>query len=79
VEARLLGITGSTLIGLVILLVFFPALLIYPGIAVLAWMGGALLYRALKLYMKGKHSRARVTSPAIKEATGTRIGKPEAK
>ncbi len=79
VEARLLGVTGSLLIGLVILLVFFPALLIYPGIVVLAWMGVALLYRAFKLYIKGKHARAGKTSPPIKEATGTRIGKPEAK
>ena len=45
VEARFLGVTGSLLIGLMILLVFFPALLIYPGIVVLAWMGIALLYR----------------------------------
>ena len=50
VEARLLAVTGSLLIGFMILLVYVPALLIYPGIVVLAWMGLALLYRAFKLY-----------------------------
>lgn len=78
-EARLLGVTGSLLIGLMILLGFFPALLIYPGIVVLAWMGVALLYRAFKLYMKGKHGRVGIKFPPSMEETGTRIGEPEAK
>jgi len=54
VEARLLAVTGSLLIGLVVVLVFVPALLIYPAIVVLAWMGAALLYRAFRLRAKGK-------------------------
>ena len=54
VEARLLAVTGSLLIGLVVVLVFVPALLIYPAIVVLAWMGAALLYRAFRLRAKSK-------------------------
>jgi cardiolipin synthase len=56
VEARLLGVTGSLLIGLVVVLVFVPALLIYPAIVALAWMGLALLYRAFRLRAKGKNA-----------------------
>ena len=55
VEARLLAVTGSLLIGLVVVLVFVPSLLIYPAIVVLAWMAVALLYRAFRLRVKGKH------------------------
>ena len=66
VEARLLAVTGSLLIAFMILLVFVPALLIYPGIVVLAWMGLALLYRAFKLY-KRKHSRDGIKSPPGKK------------
>ena len=79
VEARLLGVTGSLLIGLVILLVFFPALLIYPGIVVLAWMGVALLYRAFKLYMKRKHGQRGDKSQPGVEAIVTRIREPKSK
>jgi hypothetical protein len=35
--------------------VFVPAVLVYPAIVFLTWMGGALLYRAVKL----RRSRAR--------------------
>jgi len=66
VEARLLAVTGSLLIAFMILLVFVPALLIYPGIVVLAWMGLALLYRAFNLY-KGKHSLDGIKSPPGKK------------
>lgn len=55
IEAPWLSVIGSLLIGLVILLVFLPGLLIYPGIVLFAWMGAALLYRAFRLYMTGKH------------------------
>jgi hypothetical protein len=51
----LLAVTGSLLIGLVVVLVFVPSLLIYPAIVVLAWMAVALLYRAFRLRVKGKH------------------------
>jgi cardiolipin synthase A/B len=52
VEARLLMVTGLLLVVLAILLVFVPAVLVYPAIVFFAWMGGALLYRAVKLRRK---------------------------
>jgi cardiolipin synthase A/B len=52
VERRLLAASGLLLVILAGLLVFVPALLVYPAIVLLAWMGGALLYRAARLRRK---------------------------
>jgi len=67
VEMRLLGAAGSLMFALAILLVFLPAILVYPAVVVLVWMGGALLYRAYKLHRKHREDSAAGDS-------GARIG-----
>jgi cardiolipin synthase A/B len=52
VEARLLTAIGLLLLGAAILLVFLPAIFVYPGTVLLLWMAAALFYRALKLHRR---------------------------
>lgn len=49
VEARLTASVGFILLALAVLFIFFPHVLVYPAIAILIWVGGALLYRSYKL------------------------------
>ena len=50
VEARIMGTAGALLLTLAILFALFPLLLVYPFVALLAWIGSALLYRGYKLH-----------------------------
>jgi cardiolipin synthase len=52
VEARLLAASGLLLVILASLLIFVPAVLVYPAVLFLLWTGGALLYRAIKARRK---------------------------
>ena len=67
VEARILVIVAALLLGGVILLIFFPAVLVYPAIVLLFWIGAALLYRAYKLRIKRKQKRTLSPPPATPE------------
>ena len=50
VEARIMILSGILLLGLAILFGFFPKVLVYPTIVVLAWISLALLYKGCRLY-----------------------------
>lgn len=54
VEARITTVFGLLLLGLAILFVFFPKVLVYPAIAVLAWIAFALLYKGWELHRRHK-------------------------
>ncbi|HTN43426.1 MAG TPA: phospholipase D-like domain-containing protein, partial [Nitrospiria bacterium] len=49
VESRMTTAAGALLLPLAILFSFFPRLLAYPVVLILAWISGALLYRGYKL------------------------------
>lgn len=49
VEARLTGSVGALLLVAAILFGFFPRLLAYPLVAILAWVAGVLLWRSHRL------------------------------
>ena len=55
-EARLIFIAGLLLLGIAALLYFFPQVAGYALMAVLGWIGLALIYRAWKLYRKRNSS-----------------------
>jgi cardiolipin synthase len=50
VEARLTTLGGFLLLALVILFVFYPKVLMYPLLTLLAWIALGLLYRGYILY-----------------------------
>jgi cardiolipin synthase len=50
VEARIAVTVGLALLTVAILLAFYPRLLTYPFVPLLAWIAGALLYRGYKLH-----------------------------
>jgi cardiolipin synthase len=50
VEARIMGTAGALLLTLAIFFALFPLFLVYPFVALLAWIGSALLYRGYKLH-----------------------------
>ena len=50
VEARVTTFGGFLLLALVTLFVFFPKVLLYPLLTLLAWIGLGLLYRGYILY-----------------------------
>jgi len=54
IEARSMTHAGTMFLILTALLALFPQLIIYPILGVLAWFGGALLYRGRKLRRAGK-------------------------
>jgi cardiolipin synthase A/B len=62
IETRLLAAAGALLLAVAIVLVFLPDILVYPAIVVLVWMGGALLYRAYKLYRKRRFIPVDITA-----------------
>jgi cardiolipin synthase len=72
VEARILVTVGTLLLGLAILLVFLPAVLVYPAVVLFLWMGAALLYRAYNLHRKHKQDTAGVKEGATPECTANR-------
>ncbi len=49
-EAQIVTLFGLLLLGFAILFAFFPKVLVYPAIVVLAWMALALLYKGWQLY-----------------------------
>jgi cardiolipin synthase len=51
-EARLILIVGLVLLGIAVLLYFFPQVAGYTLLAIFGWIGVALMYRAWKLYRK---------------------------
>ena len=55
VEARLAVTVGLVLLALAVLFAFFPRVLAYPIVALLAWVALSLLYRGYKL----RHGRVR--------------------
>jgi cardiolipin synthase A/B len=50
VEARLIAVSGLLLLGIGAFLYFFPRVAGYALMAVLGWIGSALVYRSWKLY-----------------------------
>jgi len=54
VEARLMAGAGALFLFLAALVTFFPAVLVYPLLAVFVWLGVVLLYRSYKLYREGR-------------------------
>jgi cardiolipin synthase len=56
-EARLLLEAGLLLVGIAVLLYFFPKVASYPLMVILAWMGISLIYRAGKLFRKLRSGR----------------------
>jgi Phosphatidylserine/phosphatidylglycerophosphate/cardiolipin synthases and related enzymes len=54
VEARIMLSAGLLLLGLAILIWFFPRALTYPLIVILLWISLALLYRAYRLRVRGE-------------------------
>ena len=63
VEARLAAIGGLLLCALAILFALFPRVLVYPAVALCAWGGIALLYRAYQLRrLKGGEKRGKGVS-----------------
>jgi cardiolipin synthase A/B len=52
VEARLMALSGVLLIGLSVLLYFFPRVLVYPFVVICLWIALALLYKAYRLYTR---------------------------
>jgi len=50
VEARLMAISGILLLGLSMLLVFFPRVFVFPVVIICTWIALALLYKAYRLY-----------------------------
>jgi cardiolipin synthase len=49
-EARLLGVTGATLLLLAVVALLWPRLLAVPLVALSAWVGSALILRAWRLW-----------------------------
>ena len=54
VEARIMLSAGLLLLGLAVLVWFFPRALTYPLIVILLWISFALLYRAYRLQVRGE-------------------------
>lgn len=50
VEARLMMIGGTLMLGLAVLFFTFPRALVYPVVLLLTWLSIALLYRGTKLF-----------------------------
>lgn len=50
VEARLMMIGGTLMLGLAVLFFTFPRALVYPAVLILTWLSIALLYRGTKLF-----------------------------
>ena len=57
VEARLMLSAGGLLLALAILFAWFPRVLVYPVVVVLAWIALALLYRGFRLSRSKDPSR----------------------
>jgi cardiolipin synthase len=51
VEARLMMIGGTLMLGLAVLFFTFPRALVYPIVVILTWLSIALLYRGTKLFL----------------------------
>jgi cardiolipin synthase len=58
-EARMMTLSGSLLLGLAVLFAFFPKVLVYPAVVVLAWMALALLYKAYQLHRQRRREGRR--------------------
>jgi cardiolipin synthase len=56
VEARLMVAGGLLLLGVAIVVVFFPGILVYPVLIISLWMAAALLYRAYRLHRRKKRT-----------------------
>lgn len=54
IETRIMIRAALSLLALSIVFAAFPALLVYPVVLVLFWLGFALLYRGYKLHRRGK-------------------------
>ncbi|MGH7933671.1 MAG: phospholipase D-like domain-containing protein [Candidatus Binataceae bacterium] len=69
VEARIMMTAGSLLVAIAILFAFFPRLLVYPLVFLLAWVAMALLYRGHKLYRRNKRETDALNKQAISGST----------
>jgi cardiolipin synthase len=56
VEARLMVAGGLLLLGVAIVVVFFPGILVYPVLIISLWMAAALLYLAYRLHRRKKRT-----------------------
>ena len=57
VEARLMTSAGALFLFLAAVVALFPALLVYPLLAVFVWLGVVLLYGSYKLHREGRRRR----------------------
>jgi cardiolipin synthase A/B len=48
-------LSGVLLLAFAVLFTFFPKVLVYPVIVMLAWMAVALLYKGYRLHHRRKH------------------------
>lgn len=62
IEARLILVAGVLLLGIAVLLYFFPQVAGYTLLAIFGWIGMALVYRAWKLHRK-RNRRADTEGP----------------
>jgi len=67
VEARLTGTVGLALIALAALCAFFPRVLAYPLVALLAWFGLAFMVRAFKLRAERRRAARAAAAAAVPE------------
>jgi cardiolipin synthase A/B len=56
VESRIMLIGGMVLLALAILIVFLPAILVYPVVVLSAWSAIALIYKSSSLHNKRKRA-----------------------
>lgn len=59
VEARIMLTVGTLLLALAALFVFQPAVLVWPAVVVLAWVGLTLLYKAYRVHRKRDRERTK--------------------
>jgi cardiolipin synthase len=62
VEARIALASGALLLALAVLFAVFPRALVYPLVALFAWIGIVLVYKGYRLYRDGRR-RAESTRP----------------
>jgi len=66
VEARITVMSGAALLTLAIFFTFFPRLLVYPLVLLLAWIAGTLLYRGYKLHRSKAQQKSGASASSTK-------------
>jgi cardiolipin synthase len=58
--------SGAALLTLAIFFTFFPRLLVYPLVLLLAWIAGTLLYRGYKLHRSKAQQKSGASASSTK-------------